>query len=277
MHMQKEEYLSPWRKVAISAYKPPTDSKVYGTFEVDVTDVLRYIEQKRKEGKKLTITHFVIAAIARSLYEDVPEINCFIRRGKFVFREDADVCVSVSARDGTEMSVVIIRKAQELSVSEIAEILREKAERRRLGEEEKGFDAKSFLAKVPWPFRTWLVRLIKFWIYDLGLNFPFLKIPSDPFGSILLSNIGTFGLTVGLGALFPLGRVPAVIMIGKIQDKPWVVNGEIKIRSILPFGGTFDHRIVDGAQIGKFVMGAAKRLSNPEELDKPRHRRKKDE
>ncbi|HDN58971.1 MAG TPA: hypothetical protein ENF20_03350, partial [Candidatus Marinimicrobia bacterium] len=72
-------------------------------------------------------------------------------------------------------------------------------------------------------------------------------------------------------------RVPAVIMIGKIQDKPWVVNGEIKIRSILPFGGTFDHRIVDGAQIGKFVMGAAKRLSNPEELDKPRHRRKKDE
>ncbi|MBO8130327.1 MAG: 2-oxo acid dehydrogenase subunit E2 [Candidatus Marinimicrobia bacterium] len=267
---EKQNYISPWRLLAISAYKAPSDSKIYGTFEVDVTDVLNYIEKAKGKGKKLTITHFVIAALARTLHEDVPEINCYITRGKFKFRKNVNICISVSIDEGTEMTAVIIKKANELSVSEICDKLNEEVEKIRLkGEELEGFDAKKFLSKIPWPFRTWFVKLIKFWVYDLGLKFPFLNIPSDPFGSLILSNIGSLGLTVGLGALFPLGRVPAVIMIGKIQDKPVVINGEIKIRSILPFGGTFDHRIVDGAQISKFVLGAVHRLQKPEQLDKP--------
>ena len=44
-------------------------------------------------------------------------------------------------------------------------------------------------------------------------------------------------------------------------------NGVIVIRTILPPTGTFDHRIVDGAQIGKLARGIKRNFRKPEWLD----------
>jgi pyruvate dehydrogenase E2 component (dihydrolipoamide acetyltransferase) len=57
--------------------------------------------------------------------------------------------------------------------------------------------------------------------------------------------------------------------MGKIKEKPVVVDGEITIRPMLPLSGTFDHRIVEGDKIGLLKDGAEKRLLHPELLDKP--------
>ncbi|MCP4873935.1 MAG: hypothetical protein GY896_00475, partial [Gammaproteobacteria bacterium] len=48
---------------------------------------------------------------------------------------------------------------------------------------------------------------------------------------------------------------------------PVVKNGEIVIRTILPLTGTFDHRVVDGMQIGKFARGIKRNFRKPEWLD----------
>jgi pyruvate dehydrogenase E2 component (dihydrolipoamide acetyltransferase) len=61
--------------------------------------------------------------------------------------------------------------------------------------------------------------------------------------------------------------VPAVIVLGKIEEKPVVRKGEIVIRTILPLTGTFDHRIVDGAQIGKLARGIKRNFRKVEWLD----------
>ena len=55
--------------------------------------------------------------------------------------------------------------------------------------------------------------------------------------------------------------------LGKIEEKPVVRDGEIVIRTILPLTGTFDHRIVDGAQIGKLARGIKRNFRKPEWLD----------
>lgn len=259
---------NPWRRLAIATYAAPKDSRIYGTFEADVTAVMEYIAARKQAGQRLSITHFVCAAIARTLYEDIPEINCYVRRGGVVPRENADVFVSINV-GGHEMTGMVIRKCQELSATEIAEILQKAAQEKRAGVESGAFAAKDKLVKIPWPFRRWLFLLIKWWLFDLGLPFPFLKIPPDPFGSIMLTNIGTFGLQFGMVALFPIGRLPAVITMGRVIEKPVVIDGEIRIRSILPLTGTFDHRIVDGAQAGILTMGAMRRIQNPAELDRP--------
>jgi len=258
-----------WRQLAIATYAAPKDSRIYGTFEVDVTQTMQYIGNKKDSGVRVTITHFVAAALSRALYEDIPEINCFVRRGHVVARQDADVFLTVNV-GGASMTGLVLRKCQELSATEIGQIVKTVSEKKRNGEEEQGaFAAKDKIAKLPWPFRRPVFLLIKWWIFDMGFSVPFLKIKPDPFGSIMLTNIGTLGLHTGMVALFPIGKLPAVITMGKIEKKPVVVDNQIVIRDILPLTGTFDHRIVDGYQAGVLTNGVVKRLQEPTKLDQP--------
>lgn len=259
--------LTPWRKLATAVYTGPKDCRIYGTVEIDVSDTMEYIFRMREKGTKVTLTHFVAAAIARCLHEDIPEINCFIRRGKVVSRESADVFVSVALERGRDLTGILIPETHRRTVSDIESMLTEEIQKRRSGEDPGPAGARQVLAKAPWPLRRVLFLLVKWWVYDLGWKFPFLNIPRDPFGSIVLSNIGTHGLTTGMAALFPIGRVPAVIVMGKVVKKPIVKDDEIVIRSVLPLTATMDHRIVDGAQAGALARGLERRLKNPGRLN----------
>ena len=75
------------------------------------------------------------------------------------------------------------------------------------------------------------------------------------------------GLNTGMTALMPAAKVPCVVVLGKIEEKPVVRRGEIVVRTILPLTGTFDHRIVDGMQIGKLARGLKRAFRKPEWLD----------
>jgi len=55
--------------------------------------------------------------------------------------------------------------------------------------------------------------------------------------------------------------------MGKVQDKPWVVNGEIKIRKILNIVYTIDHRIGDAALAVRAFKILKKCLENPHLLE----------
>ncbi len=259
--------MSPWRSIATALYTSPRDCRIFGTIEADVTEILNYIKVQRKEGVRLTLTHFVAAALARTMKEDVPEINAFVQRGKVMLRDDVDVFVSVAIERGKDLTGVLVRNTQEMSVEEIAGYLNKKVREKRSGKESGTVGQKESVSKIPWPFRSWLFGFIRWWGFDLGMKVPFVKIPRDPFGSVILSNIGTHGLTTGMAALFPIGRVPAVITMGKVEEKPVVVDGEIQIRSIMPLAAAMDHRIIDGAQGGTLARGIKKRLKYPEALN----------
>ena len=55
--------------------------------------------------------------------------------------------------------------------------------------------------------------------------------------------------------------------MGKMEQKPVVRDGEIVIRTMLPLTGTFDHRIVDGMQIGKLGRAIHRNFARPAWLD----------
>jgi 2-oxoisovalerate dehydrogenase E2 component (dihydrolipoyl transacylase) len=54
--------------------------------------------------------------------------------------------------------------------------------------------------------------------------------------------------------------------MGKEEEKPVVINGEIVIRKILTLTGTFDHRIMDGYHGGMLAHHVKRYLENPELL-----------
>jgi pyruvate dehydrogenase E2 component (dihydrolipoamide acetyltransferase) len=266
MLLRKDQFNTPWRVTSAAIYTTPTDSRVYGTLDIDVTDAKGFMKQKREAGTKITMVHLATAVLARAVAFDVPEMNCFIRRGAVVGRKRLDVMVPVAMGEEGVTSV-IIRDAHARTVTSIAEEISSKAQRARAGNESKAAQNKYLLNRIPWPFRRPVFRLLKWITIDMGLEIKALGLSADSFGSFVVSDIGSHGLATGMTALMPAAKVPAVIVLGKIEEKPVVRDGEIVVRTILPLTGTFDHRIVDGAQIGKLARGIKRNFRKPEWLD----------
>ena len=86
-------------------------------------------------------------------------------------------------------------------------------------------------------------------------------LPDMQNGTITITNIGVFGMDFGTPILNP-GEC-AIMAMGTIREKPWVVDGEVRPRMVTTVGGSFDHRIVDGDVISRFVADVASVLEEP--------------
>lgn len=88
-----------------------------------------------------------------------------------------------------------------------------------------------------------------------------IAVPELRGGTFTITNVGPVGGT----ALIPTINYPevAILGMGKIQEKPVVVDHEIVIRKILPLTLAFDHRIADGADAARFVSELVRQLSDP--------------
>jgi 2-oxoisovalerate dehydrogenase E2 component (dihydrolipoyl transacylase) len=80
-------------------------------------------------------------------------------------------------------------------------------------------------------------------------------------GTITITNIGSYGMDTGTPIINP-GEA-AIIALGSIKLKPWVVDGEVRARYVTTVGASFDHRIVDGDVASRFVADIASVLEEP--------------
>lgn len=80
-------------------------------------------------------------------------------------------------------------------------------------------------------------------------------------GTFTITNYGAFDALYGT----PIIKYPevAIMGIGKIIQKPVVKNNEIVIAHMMPISFAVDHRIIDGADAGRFVMMFKSLLNNP--------------
>jgi 2-oxoisovalerate dehydrogenase E2 component (dihydrolipoyl transacylase) len=80
-------------------------------------------------------------------------------------------------------------------------------------------------------------------------------------GTITITNLGSFGMDTGTPILNP-GEV-GILVLGTIKQKPWVVDGEVRPRFVTTLGGSFDHRVVDGDVVSRFVADVASIMEEP--------------
>ena len=80
-------------------------------------------------------------------------------------------------------------------------------------------------------------------------------------GTITITNIGVFGMDTGTPILNP-GEV-AIVALGTIKQKPWVVDGEVRPRYVTTIGASFDHRVVDGDVASRFLADVASIIEEP--------------
>ena len=75
-----DRFNTPWRELATALYGQPSEGKIYGTMDLDLTETLAFMRDYRATtGVPLTITHVMTAILGRVLAHDVPELNCFVR------------------------------------------------------------------------------------------------------------------------------------------------------------------------------------------------------
>jgi pyruvate dehydrogenase E2 component (dihydrolipoamide acetyltransferase) len=80
-------------------------------------------------------------------------------------------------------------------------------------------------------------------------------------GTVTITNIGVFGMDTGTPILNP-GEV-AIVALGTIKQKPWVVDGEVRARYVTTLGASFDHRVVDGDVASRFLADVASIVEEP--------------
>lgn len=76
-----------------------------------------------------------------------------------------------------------------------------------------------------------------------------------------VSNIGALG--GGLGTpIVPYGTT-AILSVGRAQQKPVVVDGDLDIAPMMPLSLSYDHRVIDGGQGRRFMAHVIENLEEP--------------
>ena len=250
--------------MAAAMWKAPNDPTIYGAMDVDVTRTLRFIEQHRaRTGEKLTVTHVVSHAVAQA-FRRHPELNAKVRYwGKLERRTTVDLFVSVSTEGGKDLSGARIDEADALSLSGWVQAVQGRARSIRDGKDESFQKSRGLFRTLPW----WAVRPV-LWAIDalsneLHLHLPKQGLPRDPFGTAVVTNVGTFGIDTAFAPFVPMGRCPMLLLLTEVKDRPWVEDGKLVVRPVLRLCATFDHRIIDGHAAGVLAREIRAAVEDP--------------
>jgi len=204
----------------------------YSIYKIDMTRVVRLREREKagfeqRSGVKLTYMPFIAAAAIEALRK-YPILNSSLEESSIRYHQNVHLGIAVALEWG--LIVPVVMRAEELSFIGLARAIADLAERARSKK---------------------------------------LK-PEEASGSTFtLTNPGVFGGEYGT----PIINQPeaAILAIGGLHKEPTVLtdaegNDTIAIRSVQQFCIGFDHRLIDGADAGKFMQEMQKTL---ETWDKP--------
>jgi pyruvate dehydrogenase E2 component (dihydrolipoamide acetyltransferase) len=200
----------------------------HSVYKVDMTRVARLRERERagfekRHGVKLTYMPFIAAAAVEAL-QHYPVVNAALEGSDIHYHEHINLGIAVALEWG--LIVPVIRASETASFVELARA-----------------------------------------VADLGSRARTKKLqPSEVGGSTFtLTNAGVFGGEFGM----PIVNAPesAILAIGGLRKEPVVLtdsegNDMIAIRSVQYFCLGFDHRLIDGADSGKFMSTFKNILEN---------------
>jgi len=265
--LSKKRNVSPFRKVAIGTWRTAYDPSVYGTLTMRMEKALHYREAfRRATGKHLTFSHMMAKATGHVL-DKMPDANAILRWNRIYIREQIGVFFQVALEDPDtgeiDLSGAKVDDPQDKSLTVIVDEFEKKVRRVRKGKDKELESTRSTFRLVPYFLLNFLLRLISFLTYTLNLNLKWAGIPRDPFGSVMITNIGSLGLEQAYVPLVPYSRVPLLVAMGALEDAPVVEDGTIVPGKIMRVCATFDHRVLDGSHAATMAKTLREWMENP--------------
>ncbi len=118
--------------------------------------------------------------------------------------------------------------------------------------------------RIPFALLNVALGLIGWLSFTLNLDLRWAGIPQDPFGSALVTNIGSLGLEGAYVPLVPYNRVPLLVAVGAVTDESVVDDGRIVVGKTLRVFATFDHRVLDGVHMARMSKTLRRVFADPQ-------------
>jgi pyruvate dehydrogenase E2 component (dihydrolipoamide acetyltransferase) len=205
-----------------------TNAHVHTVFKIDMSRIVRIREKEKakyeqRNGVKLTYMPFISRAVIATLRK-MPIVNASMEGDAIRYHKNINLGIAVALDWG--LIVPVIKQAEEKSFLGVARAIADLAERARTKK---------------------------------------LKPDEVGSGTFTITNPGIFGEQFGT----PIINQPesGILGVGGLFKEPTVVTDEhgsdsIAIRNVIRLTLGFDHRIIDGADAGKFMAELKKYLEN---------------
>ena len=240
----------------------------------EITQIDRYIRQKRREGlTDFGITHVLLAAYVRGVAK-YPQLNRFINGQKVYSRgEDIQYCMVIKKEmsvDSPDTSIKVHLNPRD-TAKDVYEKLNAAVESVKATKElDSNLDSLimllNLIPSVVLKFTVWLLKLLDYF----GLLPKFLLELSPFHGSLFFTSMGSLGIPPIYHHLYDFGNLPVFGAFGcKRKAVEVLEDGTIVPRKYIDCKFVLDERIVDGYYYAAFFKYYRRLMRNPEILDQP--------
>ncbi len=258
--------LSSFRKIALGTWRTAYDPSIYGTLVLRMDRALDYIARFRaRTGRRLTVSHLMAKASAMAL-QACPEANAILRWNRIYLRQRIGVFFQVlMSEDGkADLSGATLYDVERKSLLEIVDEFEAKVSLVRERKDPALEKTRGTFQIIPYLLLRPFLRLLSFFCYTLNLDLRAFGIASDPFGSLMITNIGSLGLDTAYAPLVPFSRVPLLFAIGEAKPHVFVENGRPAVGMAMNVNATMDHRVIDGFHAARISEVLREWMENPD-------------
>ena len=245
----------------------------YFSESFEITQLERYIRQKRREGlTNFGITHVLLACYCRALCK-YPALNRFISGQKiYTHGNDIQFCMIVK-KDMTTASpetLIKLHLSPYDTVYDIYNKFNAEIEKIKNTPLDSDFDhtvqALMMIPGVFLKFTVWVLKLMDYF----GLVPKFLLEVSPFHGSVFFTSMGSLGIPPVYHHLYDFGNLPVFGSFGcKRRALEVLEDGTVVQRKYMDVKFTMDERIVDGFYFATFFKHYKRLLHHPEQLELP--------
>lgn len=249
------------------------ESYLYACVKYDVTDLLEYLEKKKKKGEHITFYHAFVTALGKVFYNR-PVLNRFVKNRHIYEHPDVSFAyvAKVAFDDKSEEMMIQTKIEKDDNIDSISKKIYDQVHKLRENadnNEKKGANsAMDILAKLPNFIRIPVVGLFK-WMDKKGHLPDFLAEDNIYYSSLILSNLGSLHFGAIHHNINEFGISSGLATIGEIKDEEVMINGKKQIRKMVEFGANFDERASDGFYLIKSLKLLQYIFDNPKLLEGP--------
>ena len=237
----------------------------------EITNVDRYIRQKRREGlTNFGIMHVFLTAYCRGVAK-YPGVNRFIAGQKIYSRgEDIQFCMTIKkdmTTDGAETEIKLHLSPRD-TVYDVYKKMNDAIVKVKSTPLDAGVDnaayALTMIPGVVLKFFVWFLKTLDYF----GLLPKFLLEVSPFHGSIFFTSMGSLGIPPVYHHLYDFGNLPVFGSFGcKRRALELQEDGTVVQRKYIDFRFTLDERTVDGFYYAAFLKYYKRLIQHPEVLD----------